>query len=160
MATRYFGAPVTRNEDGRLLSGRALFVDDIDLPNMLHAALVRSPHAHARIRAIDVLAALRRPGVVAVYTAADLGEVGRPGPLLVPPPPIKDLVFHERTQVPLAKDTVKHVGEPVAFVVAESRYIAEDAVADVVVDYDPLRAVVELDVALQSQAPLVHDDLR
>ena len=159
MATRYFGAPVTRNEDGRLLTGRGLFVDDIDLPNMLHAALVRSPHAHARIRAVDTTAALRRPGVVAVYTAADLGEVGRPGPLLVPPPPIKDIVFHERTQVPLAKDKVKHVGEPVAFVVAESRYVAEDAAADVAVDYDPLPAVVDLEAALRPKAPLVHDDL-
>ena len=97
MSTRYFGAPVPRNEDARLLTGRALFVDDIELPGMLHAAFVRSPHAHARIRSVDVSAALRREGVVAVYTAEDLGDYWKPGPLLVPPPPIEGAVFNERT---------------------------------------------------------------
>ena len=94
---------------------------------MLHAAFVRSPHAHARIGSIDVSAALARDGVVAVYTADDLGDYWQPGPLLVPPPPIEGAVFNQRTQVPLAKDKVRHVGEPVAVVIAESRYLAEDA---------------------------------
>jgi carbon-monoxide dehydrogenase large subunit len=159
MTTRAFGQPVTRNEDGRLLTGRALFVDDVELPGMLHAALVRSPHAHARIRGIDVSAARAREGVVAVYTAQDLGEYWKPGPLLVPPPPIQGAVFNERTQVPLAKDKVRHAGEPVALVLAESRYLAEDAAAEVAVDYEPLPAVVDLERALELDGPRVHDDL-
>ncbi len=159
MTTRYFGARVQRNEDERLLTGRALFVDDVELPGMLHAAFLRSPHAHARIRAIDVSAALRRDGVVAVYTAADLGDYWRPGPLLVPPPPIAGSVFNERTQVPLAKGKVRHAGEPVALVIADSRYVAEDALAEIVVDYEPLPAVVDLERALVPGAPCVHDDL-
>ncbi|HUG76913.1 MAG TPA: xanthine dehydrogenase family protein molybdopterin-binding subunit, partial [Burkholderiales bacterium] len=159
MSTRYFGAPVPRNEDARLLTGRALFVDDVELPGMLHAAFVRSPHAHARIRAIDVSAALRREGVVAVYTAQDLGDYWKPGPLLVPPPPIAGAVFNERCQVPLAKDKVRHAGEPVALVIAESRYLAEDAAAEVVVDYEPLPAVVDLERAVAPEAPRVHDDV-
>jgi carbon-monoxide dehydrogenase large subunit len=159
MSTRYFGAPVPRNEDARLLTGRALFVDDVELPGMLHAAFVRSPHAHARIRAIDVSAALRREGVVAIYTAQDLGDYWKPGPLLVPPPPIAGAVFNERCQVPLAKDKVRHAGEPVALVIAESRYLAEDAAAEVVVDYEPLPAVVDLERAVAPEAPRVHDDV-
>ncbi|HLB14075.1 MAG TPA: xanthine dehydrogenase family protein molybdopterin-binding subunit [Burkholderiales bacterium] len=159
MTTRYFGERVQRNEDERLLTGRALFVDDVELPGMLHAAFLRSPHAHARIRAIDVSAALRRDGVVAVYTAADLGDYWRPGPLLVPPPPIAGSVFNERTQVPLAKGKVRHAGEPVALVIADSRYVAEDALPEIVVDYEPLPAVVDLERALVPGAPCVHDDL-
>jgi carbon-monoxide dehydrogenase large subunit len=159
MVTRYIGERITRNEDSRLLTGRALFVDDVALPQMLHAAFVRSPHAHARILGIDAAAALRREGVAAVYTAPDLGDYWRPGPLLVPPPPIKDIVFNERTQVPLAKDKVRHVGEPVALVIAESRYLAEDAAGDIVVDYEPLPAVVDLEAALQPGSARVHDDL-
>src|ERR1043165_2503988 len=112
MTTRYFGAPIKRNEDARLLRGRALFVDDLDFPDLLHAAFLRSEVAHAWIRRIDASAALRRPGVVAVYTAADLGDYWQPGPLLVPPPPIPGITFNQRTQVPLAKDKVRHVGEP------------------------------------------------
>jgi carbon-monoxide dehydrogenase large subunit len=159
MTTRYFGAPVSRNEDARLLTGRALFVDDVELPGMLHAAFVRSPHAHARIRAIDVSAARAREGVVAVYTAQDLGDYWKPGPLLVPAPPIEGAIFKERCQVPLARDKVRHAGEPVALVIAESRYLAEDAVAEVAVDYEPLPAVVDLERALELDGPRVHDDL-
>ena len=159
MATRYLGAPVLRNEDPRLLTGRALFVDDVAPHGLLHAAFVRSPFAHARLRAVDVEAARRRPGVHAVLTAEDLGSYWRPGPLLVPPPPIDGLVFHARTQVPLARGKVRHVGEPVAVVVADSRYLAEDAAADVVLDAEPLDAAVDLEAALLPGAPRVHDDL-
>src|SRR6266853_5517068 len=109
---------------------------------MLHVAFLRSQHAHARLTSVDASAARGRPGVVAVYTAEDLGDFWRPGPLLVPPPPIANLVFHACTQVPLAKDKVRHVGEPIAMIVAESRYIAEDAIRDVVVDIEPIDAVV------------------
>ncbi len=159
MTTRYFGAPIKRNEDPRLLRGRALFVDDVALPNMVHVAFLRSAVAHGRIRGIDATAARNRAGVVAVYTAGDLGAYWKPGPLLVPPPPIPGITFNLRTQVPLAKDKVRHVGEPLAMVVAESRHLAEDALADIIVDIDPLPAVVDLEKALAASSPLIHDDL-
>ena len=159
MATRYFGQPIKRNEDPRLLTGQATFTDDVHLTGMLHAAFVRSDYAHARIKRIDTSAALAMPGVVAVYTAADLGAYWQPGPLLVPPPPVKDLVFNPRTQVPLAKDKIRHAGEPIAVVVAETRYQAEDAAEQVFVEVEMLPAVVDIERALDPQAPLVHDDL-
>jgi carbon-monoxide dehydrogenase large subunit len=159
IATGPIGSRAVRNEDARLLTGRALFVDDVQLPGMLHAAFLRSPHAHARIRSIDTARARALAGVVAVYTADDLGDYWRPGPLLVSPPPVAGAVFHERTQVPLAKDKVRHVGEPIALVVAESRYLAEDALAEIDVDFEPKRAVVDLAAALSSNDSLVHDDL-
>jgi carbon-monoxide dehydrogenase large subunit len=160
VSTRNFGAPIKRNEDARLLSGQALFVDDVELPGMLCAAFLRSNVAHARIRSIDVEAARAREGVVAVYTAEDLGNYWAPGPLLVPPPPIKDIIFNQRTQVPLAKDKVRHVGEPLAVVLAESRYIAEDALADIAVELDPLPAVVDLEKAQKDASATVHDGVR
>ncbi|MBV7339061.1 xanthine dehydrogenase family protein molybdopterin-binding subunit [Chloroflexi bacterium TSY] len=160
MTTRFFGERIKRNEDQQLLTGQALFVDDVELPNMLHAAFVRSDYAHGRIRSVDTAAALARPGVVAVYRAEDLGDYWQPGPLLVPPPPnIERLTFHQRTQVPLAKEKVRHVGEPIAIVLAESRYIAEDAVDDVIVDIEPLAAVVDSESSLATDAPLIHEDL-
>ena len=153
------GKRTRRNEDPRLLTGRALFVDDLQLPGMLHVAFLRSPYAHARIRSIDVSAARSIDGVAAVLTAEDLGTYWQPGPLLVPPPPVAGMVFHQRCQVPLAKGKVRHLGEPVALVVASSRYLAEDAVERIDVDWEPLPAVVGLEAALQPGAALVHDDL-
>ena len=157
--TRYFGARIKRNEDPRLLTGHALFVDDVDLPGMAHAAFVRSPHAHARILGVDTSAAVDMEGVIAVYTAASLGELWKPGPLLVSPPPIAGIVFNQRTQVPLARDKVRFAGEPVVMIVAASRYVAEDAADRVWVDYEPLDAVSGLESALLPDAPRVHDDL-
>ena len=157
---KYFGKPILRNEDPLLLTGQALFVDDVNLSGMLHAAFLRSDYAHGKINSIDVSEALKRPGVIAIYTAEDLGDYWQPGPLLVPPPPIKDLIFHERTQVPLAKDKVRHVGEAIAVIVAESRYVAEDALDDIFVDIDPYGAVVDIEKALSPDAPLIHDDLK
>ncbi|MBE9606092.1 xanthine dehydrogenase family protein molybdopterin-binding subunit [Acetobacteraceae bacterium H6797] len=159
METRHVGRPVRRNEDPALLTGRALFVDDVELPGMLHAAFLRSPHAHARILSIDTSAAAQRDGVHAIYTAEDLGDYWKPGPLLVPPPPIEGAIFHERTQVPLARGKVRHIGEPIVLVIAESRYIAEDAVNDIFVDYEPLPAIGDLEAGFAPGAPLVHDDL-
>ncbi len=159
MATRYFGKPVRRNEDARLLTGQALFVDDVHRPGMLHAAFLRSDYAHARLRRLDADAARALPGVAAVYTAEDLGDLNRPGPLLVAPPPIEGLVFHTRTQRPLATGKVRHAGEALAVVVAESRYLAEDALEAIAVDLEPLDAVVDLEAALEAGAPRVHDDL-
>jgi carbon-monoxide dehydrogenase large subunit len=134
-------------------------VDDVQLPGMLHVAFVRSEHAHGRITHIDVAAARARPGVHAVYTAADLGAYLKPGPVLVSPPPIPNLVFHGCTQLPLAKEKVRHVGEPIAMVVAVSRYVAEDAIRDVAVDIDPIEAVVDLEKGLAADAPLIHEHL-
>ena len=160
MTNDYIGKRIQRNEDPRLLTGQALFVDDVDIPGMLHAAFLRSDYAHARLKSIDVSAARKRPGVVAVYTAEEMGEDWKPGPPLVSPPPtIKDILFHSRTQVPLVKDKVRHAGEAIAVVVAESRYIAEDAVEDIIVELEPLEAVVDLEKALQPDSALVHDDL-
>ena len=159
MTTRYFGERIKRNEDPRLLTGQGLYVDDVDLPNMLHVAFVRSPYVHAKINRIDVSQALQREGVVAVYTANDLGDYWKPGPLLVSPPPVEGIVFNAKTQVPLAKDKVKFAGEPIVMVLAESRYIAEDALADIQVDYEPLDAVVDLEKALQSDSTLIHEDI-
>ncbi len=159
MTTKMFGQRIKRNEDPRLLAGQALFVDDVQLAGMAHVAFYRSPYAHARIKGIDVSQALARESVYAVYTAADLGDYWQPGPLLVPPPPIEGLVFNERTQVPLAKDKVRQVGEPVVMVVAKSRYLAEDALVDILIDWEILPAVVDLEAAVQTDAPRVHDDI-
>jgi carbon-monoxide dehydrogenase large subunit len=158
--TRNFGAPVRRNEDRKLLTGKALFIDDIEIPGMLYAALLRSSVAHGRIVSVDVSAALTREGVVAAYTAHDLGDFWQPGPLLVPPPPIEGVVFNLRTHACLAKDKVRYVGEPLALVIATSRYIAEDALADIAVEIEQLPAVVDLEAALKAGSALVHDDLR
>jgi carbon-monoxide dehydrogenase large subunit len=159
MTTRYFGERFKRNEDPRLLTGQGLFVDDVDLPDMLHAAFLRSPYAHARINRIDVSQALQREGVVAIYTANDLGDYWKPGPLLVSPPPVQGITFNEKTQVPLAKEKVKFAGEPVVMVLAVSRYVAEDALADIQVDYEPLEAVVDMEKALGADSPIIHEEI-
>ncbi|NPV86239.1 MAG: xanthine dehydrogenase family protein molybdopterin-binding subunit [Anaerolineae bacterium] len=160
MKTKVIGKSVWRNEDPRLLTGMAQFVDDIELPGMLHAAFYRSDYAHARIKSIDVSAARARPGVVAVYTAEDFGDYWHVGPLQVPPPlAIKGAQFNARPLVPIAKDKVRYSGEPLAVVLAESRYIAEDALADIYADLEPLPAVTDMEKALEPGAPLVHDDL-
>jgi carbon-monoxide dehydrogenase large subunit len=157
---KYVGQRIKRNEDPRLLTGQALFVDDVNIPGMLHAAFLRSDYAHARLRSIDTSAAQSRPGVVAVFTAEDMGDDWRHGPpLVIPPPSIEDMLFHTRTQVCLVKDKVRHAGEPLAVVIATSRYVAEDALEDILVDLEPLGAVVDLERALEPDAPLVHDDL-
>jgi carbon-monoxide dehydrogenase large subunit len=159
MSTRFFGAPVKRNEDKKLLTGQALFIDDVELPGMLHVAFLRSQVAHARLKRIDVSRARKRPGVVAVYIAEDYGDYWQPGPLLVQPPPIPGSIFNPRTQVPLVRDKVRYVGEPLAVVVAESRYLAEDALDDIDVELESLPAVVDIEQALGSSSARVHDDL-
>ncbi|MGP3929977.1 aerobic carbon-monoxide dehydrogenase large subunit [Nonomuraea sp. KM88] len=154
MTTRLFGEPVQRREDPRLLTGQGRYLDDLGR-DALAAAFVRSPHAHARIRDIDVTGALDVPGLVAIYTWEDLPErVGRALPLLIPHPALT----HGRTAYPLARDVVRHVGEPVVMVVASDRYAAEDACALIEVDYEPLKAVVGLEEAVQGAA-LVHEDV-
>jgi carbon-monoxide dehydrogenase large subunit len=149
------GARIARNEDPRLLRGLGCFVDDINPPGVLHAAGLRSPHAHARIVAIETSRARALPGVHLVLTASDLGALNQPTPLLIPHPALSE----PRTQRPLAADEVRYVGELIAFVVADSRYVAEDAVDLIDVVYEPLPAVTDLEAALADGSPLVHADV-
>ncbi len=152
--TSIFGEPIARVEDDRLVRGHGAYLDDLG-PDALAAAFVRSPHAHARITGIDVSAALDVDGLVAVYTYEDLsGRLAEPLPLLIPHPALT----HGRTGFPLAADEVNYVGEPVVMIVAADRYLAEDAAEAIVVDYDPLPAVVGLNAA-RAAADLVHPDV-
>ena len=155
MTTRTVGARIPRNEDPRLLQGRGCFVDDIQPAGVLHAAVLRSPHAHARIVAIDATRARALPGVALVLTAADLGELDQPTPLLIPNPALT----HPRTPRPLAADEVRYVGEPVALVISDSRYLAEDALEAIEVTWQALPVVASLDAARAEGAPLVHADV-
>ncbi|HEV3311837.1 MAG TPA: aerobic carbon-monoxide dehydrogenase large subunit [Chloroflexota bacterium] len=155
MTTRWFGQRVPRNEDDRLLRGTGTYVDDINPPGALHAAVLRSPIAHGRITSIDTSAARALAGVQAVWTAEDLGDVLRPSPMVVP----NEALTAPRTQYPLAPEFVNYAGEPVAFVVAEDRYIAEDACDLIAADYEPLPVVADLEMAVAPAAPTVHLDL-
>ena len=157
MGAKHFGARVLRLEDPVLLTGRGRFVADISLPGMLHACFVRSPHAHARIRAVDASAARAMPGVHAVLTAHDLPPrlAATQIPMLVPHPAIKT----PRTQLALARGEVCFVGEAVAVAVAESRYAAEDAAAAVDIDFETLPAVSDCRDAVKPGAARVHGDL-
>ena len=148
------GASIPRLEDDALITGRGRFVDDIHMPGLLQAAFVRSPHAHAAIRSIDASAALALPGVHAVYTYEDFKPHFATDRLVVGLPSSHYKQDHNR-QV-LAADEAVHVGEPVAIVLADTRYIAEDAATLVEVDFDPLPAVSDCRAALAADAPLVH----
>jgi carbon-monoxide dehydrogenase large subunit len=162
MQSNYVGRSIPRREDQRLLTGKGQYIADLALPGMLHVAFVRSPIAHARIRSVDTSQAAALPGVVAVLTGADLLDAL---------PPVQDnqvvLPSKWRTAIPhrilnprqplLAVDKARHVGEAIAVVVAESRYIAEDAVDLVAVEYDPLPPVVDAEAALDADAPLIHE---
>jgi carbon-monoxide dehydrogenase large subunit len=151
------GAPLRRVEDRRFLTGRGRFVADIELPGALHCVLVRSPHAHARIRKIDTSAAAGAPGVVAVFTGADMAADG-----VLPMRPlwvIRSRDGSEMAQPPryaLARDTVRHNGEPVAAVVADTLAQAMDAAERVAVDYEPLAAVIDARLAQANDAPQLH----
>ena len=148
-----------RNEDARLLTGRAQFVEDVEPPGTLHVAFVRSDLPAGRLRGLDVEGARAHPGVHAVFTADDLGPLLRPGAVLVPPPPLEGLVFHARTALPLVRDRIRPQGEALAMIVAESRYVAEDTAQLVETDIEPLDPVVDLGRALDDDAPRIHDDL-
>ena len=160
--TPFIGRSLTRREDRRLLTGRGQFIADLDLPRMLHAVFVRSPHAHARIKAIDTSRAAAAPGVIHALTGPELAQ-------LLPPVPATQLALPSKwtTQVQhkfinpqqplLAHDKVRHVGEAVAVIVAEDRYAAEDAAELVELDLDPLPAVLDPEAALGAGSPIVHD---
>jgi carbon-monoxide dehydrogenase large subunit len=151
---KWFGAPVKRTEDRALITGRGHYVDDIRLAGTLHAAFVRSTHAHAKIRGIDATAARALPGVHLVLTYADLPEPAqKPMTLLVPNPAITQLF----TPQILVKDEACYVGEPIAMVVADTRHIAEDAASLVEIDYEPLPAASDCLAAIDPSAPRVHD---
>src|SRR4051812_44655646 len=151
--SRLVGARVPRVEDPRLLRGRGRFVDDVQPVGLRHAAFVRSPHAHARVTRIDTSRARALPGVDVVVTAADLdGDVGT---MRAPAPE----GLHAPGFGPLAYDRVRFVGDPVALVVANSRARAEDACELVDVEYEPLRAVVDVDGALAPDAPAIFDEV-
>ncbi|MGP0088722.1 MAG: molybdopterin cofactor-binding domain-containing protein [Xanthobacteraceae bacterium] len=158
MGARQFGARVTRLEDPALLKGQGRFVDDLKLPGALHACFVRSAHAHAKIRSVDASAALALPGVHAVLTADDLPEPMRTAriPNLLPNPAITIM----RTQHSLARGEACFVGEAIAVVIAESRYLAEDAAAQVAIDYDVLPAVEDCRAAVRPDAPCAHSDIQ
>jgi carbon-monoxide dehydrogenase large subunit len=153
MGVRYFGASVPRVEDPRLLKGIGRYTDDIRLPGTLHAAFVRSPHAHARIVKVDMREARAQSGVAGVFSSANFGDVARrPLPHMVPVAVVKQPINYSV----LADEEVCHVGVPVAMVIADSRALAEDAAAKVIVEYEVLPAIVNWQNALQPDAPLAH----
>jgi aerobic carbon-monoxide dehydrogenase large subunit len=156
-AERYTGASIKRSEDPRILTGAGRYVDDIKLPGMLHAAFVRSPMAHARVLSVDASAAQELPGVVAVLTGADLDAITVPAPdpllaLIGGAGPTAEFTL-------LATDKVRLVGDPVAIVIAESRYLAEDGCELVEVDYDDLPPVMSADFALDPSSPPLFANL-
>jgi carbon-monoxide dehydrogenase large subunit len=146
---------VRRREDPKLITGTGAFIDDLGVPGCLHAAVLRSPHAHARIRAIDVSAAKKAPGVIGAFIAADLGEADSPMPIYAPHPalPVPCKIR------PLAPDVVRFVGEPVAVVIAADVYHANDALDLIQVDYEPLPALVDVEAALAANAPVLHAEI-
>src|SRR5713226_5309486 len=162
MGARYVGAAVKRREDPRFLRGEARYVDDVTLPRMLHAALLRSPHAHARIVAIRAKAARALPGVAAVFTFADLERWMKPLPLFgAPPPGLAAAIRFDVRQAPqwaLCRDRARYVGEIVAMVVAESRARAEDAVGLIEVEWEPLPPVADMVEGGEAGSPLIHPE--
>ena len=151
---RVFGARMRRKEDPRFLTGRGQYTDDVQVAGTLHAAFVRTPHAHARIRGLDLDGARAHPGVVATYTGKDLADGGVNGiPVGWLLPGLKPSNHHA-----IASEKVHYAGEPVAVVVAESAYAARDAAELVTVDYDPLPAVADAEQALAEGAAIVRND--
>jgi carbon-monoxide dehydrogenase large subunit len=152
---RHVGRSMRRKEDPRLITGRSAYVDDINIVGQLWAAWVRSSEAHAKIVSIDTSAALEREGVRAVFTHDDLDmDAGLPMAWV---PPGVEVVTPDHWV--LAKGEVNHVGDPVALVVGDDRYAVVDAAEDVIVEFDPLPVVVDPEAALESDSPLVHEDL-
>jgi aerobic carbon-monoxide dehydrogenase large subunit len=153
------GQPVLRFEDPRLLRGQGRFINDVNLPGQAHAVFVRSPHAHARIRSIDVEAAKQAPGVVAVYTGHDVVADGLGMPKANMPrkrPDGKPMFAPQRP--PLVTDRVRYVGDPVAMVIADTLAEAKDAAELVNVEYDPLPSVTTTEDTVKPGAPAVWDE--
>src|SRR5581483_350459 len=149
------GTSIKRREDPRLITGQATYVDDIKLHGLLHMAVLRSPYGHARINSINTKPALENPGVQAVYTAADLkGKVGDVAVAV----PIGKIVDGMGVRGPLAEGKVRFYGDPVAVVIADDPYTARDALDLIEVDYEPLPAVVDVEKAMQPDAPLLYEE--
>lgn len=156
---KFIGARVRRREDPQLMTGRGRYVADLPLPRAVQMAVLRSPHAHARIRQVHVSEARSMPGVLAVWVAADVApRVSRSLPVIAEPPGGEYSRLKIPQRFPLASDRVRHVGDPVAVVVAEDAYLAADALETVRVDYEPLPAVCEVEAALAAGAPLLHEE--
>jgi aerobic carbon-monoxide dehydrogenase large subunit len=155
-AEHHVGKALRRKEDPRLITGQARYVDDISLPGTLWMAFVRSPEAHARIVSVDSSAAKARPGVRGVFTIEDLTDLTGPLPMAWVPPGI---TVNNPEHWPLAKGTVRFVGDPVAVVVGEDRYAVVDAAEDVVVEYDPLPVVTDPEASLERETHLLHPEL-
>jgi carbon-monoxide dehydrogenase large subunit len=153
----YIGRPVPRREDARLLVGKGAYVDDLEIAGVLHAAMLRSPHAHARIRAIQLDGARALPGVQAAICARDVPDLQRPWPARMPSP-VPGTTLHHGVRYTLP-DKVRHVGEVVAVVVADSRALAEDACELIEVEYESLPVVASARAALAPGAPLVYEQL-
>src|SRR5262249_23942103 len=158
----FVGRSLPRREDRRLLTGRGQFIADLELPHMLHAAFVRSPLAHARIKAVDLSRAAAMPGVAYVLGGVELARLLPPVPDTQLPLPGKWTTqvqhkFINPQQPLLAHDKVRHVGGAVAVIVAEGRYAAEDAAQAVGLDLDPLPAVLDPEAALRPGADIVHE---
>ncbi|WP_028668627.1 xanthine dehydrogenase family protein molybdopterin-binding subunit [Runella zeae] len=157
MSNKFIGKSVKRVEDKRFITGRGRYTDDIVLPGMTYAYILRSPYAHARIKSIDTSAAEAMEGVVTIMTGEEVGHYGVPcgwqvnfkngDTMKEPPHPL------------LVKDKVRHVGDAVAMVVAESRELAQDAAEAIMIDYEVLPAVIDASKAVEEGAPLVHDDV-
>ncbi len=155
VAEKYVGGGVRRKEDPKLLTGQGTFVETITPPGTVWIVVVRSPLAHARVKSVDLKAARKAPGVVTAFTGTDLADEWS-APLPMAWPVTKDIKIPEHW--PVAKDIVRHLGDPVAVVVARSRVAAKDAAELVEVDYDPLPPVTNLEAAIADGAPLVHED--
>jgi carbon-monoxide dehydrogenase large subunit len=151
----FVGRRLRRKEDPRLITGRGTYVDDITLPRTLHAAVVRSPEAHARITSIDTSAAKARAGVEAVFTGEDLADMAAPCPMVWVPPGVE---VHVPEHWPLARDKVGYVGQAVAVVLGPDKYAVVDAAEDVVVEYESLPVVIDPEAALEDGAPIIHDE--
>ncbi|MEA2466951.1 MAG: aerobic carbon-monoxide dehydrogenase large subunit, partial [Thermoleophilaceae bacterium] len=151
----YVGQAIRRKEDPPLITGRGRYVDDIQLPGMLYAAIVRSHEAHARIVSIDKSAAQARKGIKLVLTGEDMSDLAAPLPMAWVPPGVE---VKTPAHWPLARGKVCHVGDPVAVVVGDDKYAVVDAAEEVFVEYDPLPAIVDVEKALDADAPVIHEE--
>jgi carbon-monoxide dehydrogenase large subunit len=162
VGAKYLGASLRRVEDARYLRGLARYVDDVKLPGMLHAAFLRSPHAHARIRRLDTARAAGMPGVARVFTFDDLARFMKPLPVFGAPPPglaaRVDFAIRPTPRLALCRNVARFVGEIVALVVADSRYLAEDAAEAIDVEWEPLPPVVDMVAAAERAGPRLYAD--
>src|SRR5919109_5462328 len=151
----FVGRALKRKEDPRLITGRATYVDDMVLPGMLYAAIVRSPEAHAKIVSIDTSGAREQPGVHAVFTGEDMADMAAPCPMVFVPPGVEMRV---PDHWPLARGKVGYVGQAVAVVIGTDKYGVVDAAEQVLVEYDALPVLVDLEKALEEESHVIHDE--